>query len=306
MATQTTTSAPVRRASTLRALVKLARPKQWAKNVLVFAAPLAAGALDEPRVLGRTLVAFVAMSLAASGTYFVNDALDREADRLHPKKRHRPVAAGLVSPRLAIIVGVLLLLGAVAVSLPVSDGRLSLVVVAYLVLTVFYSTWGKRIPVVELAAVAAGFVIRAIAGGVAADVPLSEWFLIVASFGSLFMVAGKRHAEIADLGVDGASHRAVLVHYSTEFLAQVRTMAMAVTVTGYGLWAFSDQAAKSDHPWVFQLSMVPFVLALLRYAMLVDQGRGGAPEEIVLSDRALQLYGVLWVIVFAVGVATRG
>jgi len=289
-----------------RALLKLARPKQWAKNVLVFAAPLAAGALREPEVLARTGVAFVAFCFAASGTYFINDALDHNADRLHPKKQHRPVAAGLVQPRAAITIGVVLLLLALAMSAPVSDGRLAAVVAVYLALTVFYSTKGKQIPVVELAAVAAGFVIRAIAGGVAAQVPLSEWFLIVASFGSLFMVAGKRHAEISDLGEDGTSHRAVLVHYSTAFLGQVRTMSMAVAVTGYGLWAFGDPSRGAAYQWIFQLSMIPFVLALLRYAMLVDQGRGGAPEEVVLSDRALQVYGVLWVAVFALGVAVRG
>ena len=300
------TGAAPRTMSYPRALVKLARPKQWAKNVLVFAAPLAAGALREPGVIGRTAVAFVAFSLAASGTYFINDALDHTADRLHPKKKHRPIAAGLVRPRAAILWGIVLLAAALAVSVPISGGRLTLVVGVYLALTVFYSTKGKQIPIVELAAVAAGFVIRAIAGGVAAQVPLSEWFLIVASFGSLFMVAGKRHAEISDLGTDGATHRAVLVHYSTAFLGQVRTMAMAVTVTGYGLWAFGGSNLTVKNAWIFQLSMVPFVLALLRYAMLVDQGRGGAPEEVVLSDRALQLYGLLWVVVFAIGVAARG
>lgn len=287
--------------STVRALVKTARPKQWVKNVLVFAAPAAAGVLDDPAQLGRTLVAFAALSLAASGTYFLNDALDVEADRKHPTKKERPIAAGHLSVRAAKVVAVLLMLAGIAISLPIADGELAIVVAGYVVLTVSYSLWLKHEPVVDLGAVAAGFVIRAIAGGVATNVEISDWFLIVAAGGSLFMVTGKRHAEQIELGADSGSHRSTLEEYSTSYLAFVRAVAASVTVTAYCLWAFESAAAVGDETW-FRVSIIPFVLAILRYAHLIEQGKGGAPEEIVLGDRVLQVLGLLWILAFLVGV----
>src|SRR5713101_3745292 len=166
--------------SMLRAALKTARPKQWTKNVLVVAAPAAAGVLDQRDAVLQTLVAFVGFCLAASGTYFLNDANDAAADRLHPTKRHRPVAAGHLEPRLARIMGGGLIVLALAVTAPVNDGKLTAVIAGYFAVTMSYTLWLKYEPVIDLAAVAAGFVFRAIAGGVATDVPLSNWFLIVA------------------------------------------------------------------------------------------------------------------------------
>ena len=289
------------RPSTARSLLRTARPKQWAKNVLVLAAPAAAGVLDEGDVIVRVAVAFVAFCLAASGTYFFNDAMDVDADRSHPTKRHRPVAAGHLGVLPAKAIGALLLALAFVISLPVEGGRLALVVALYVVLTVAYSTWLKREPVIDLAAVAAGFVLRAIAGGVAAGVPLSNWFLIVAGAGSLFVVAGKRHAEVHDLGTDSSNTREVLAAYSPAFLTLVRATASAVAVTAYCLWAF-ERSAEAGYDLWYQLSIVPFVLAVLRYALLVEHGHGGAPEELILGDRVLLALGALWVVVFAVGV----
>jgi decaprenyl-phosphate phosphoribosyltransferase len=289
--------------SLARALVRTARPKQWVKNLLVFAAPGAAGVLDDPESLARTLVAFVALCLAASATYFLNDALDVHADREHPVKRDRPVAAGHLSEGVAKICAVLLAAVAIGISVPVTDGELAIVVAGYLAVTVSYSLWLKHEPVVDLGAVAAGFVIRAIAGGIAADVEISDWFLIVAAGGSLFMVTGKRHAEQIELGGGSGAHRSTLEEYSTSFLGFVRAVAASLTVTAYCLWAFENAAATGDETF-FRLSIVPFILAILRYAHLIEQGRGGAPEEIVLSDRVLQVLALLWVACFAVGVHT--
>jgi decaprenyl-phosphate phosphoribosyltransferase len=284
-----------------RALLQTARPKQWIKNVLVFAAPGAAGVLDDSSQLGRTVVAFVALCLAASATYFLNDALDYHADRTHPTKRHRPIAAGHVSTRLAIVMFVLLDVAALAIAAPITRGELALVIGGYIALTVSYSVWLKHEPVVDIGAVAAGFMLRAIAGGVATDVEISDWFLIVAGFGSLFMVTGKRHAEQIELGDSSGSHRSTLEAYSTSFLSFVRAVAGSVTVTAYCLWAFESAAATGDET-AFRVSIIPFVLAILRYAHLIEQGKGGAPEELVLSDRVLQVLGLLWLITFAVGV----
>jgi decaprenyl-phosphate phosphoribosyltransferase len=289
--------------STLRAALRTARPKQWTKNVLVFAAPAAAGVLDQREELFETLVAFVAFCLAASATYLLNDAADAEADRLHPVKRGRPIAAGHLDPNAARGIAVVLVVLAVVITAPINDGKLTAVVVAYVAVTIAYTLWLKHEPVIDLVAVASGFVFRAIAGGVATDVPLSDWFLIVAGAGSLFIVTGKRHAEQVELGSDSLAHRSTLGAYSTSFLGYVRAVASGVMITAYCVWAFETASATGDDTW-FRLSIVPFVIAVLRYALVIEKGGGGAPEEVVLSDRVLQVLGVLWVGTFLLGVAS--
>jgi decaprenyl-phosphate phosphoribosyltransferase len=288
--------------SRIRALVQTARPRQWLKNVLVFAAPGAAGILDEPAALARTVVAFVAFCLAASGTYFLNDVFDAEADGRHPVKKNRPVASGALGRRAATIWGVALIVVALGISAPLNSGKLAAVVAGYVALTFAYSAWLKHQAVIDIAAVAAGFVLRAIAGGVATGVALSDWFLIVAGAGSLFMVTGKRYAEHLELGEESASHRSTLGEYSAAYLGFVRAVAAGVAVTAYCLWAFERADLIGNELW-YRLSIIPFVLAILRYALLIDQGQGGAPEELVLSDRQLQVLGGAWIVCFALGVA---
>jgi decaprenyl-phosphate phosphoribosyltransferase len=282
-------------------LLRSARPRQWLKNVLVFAAPGAAGISLTPGEVMPVVGAFAAWCLVSSGTYLVNDAMDAEADRLHPRKRLRPVAAGTVSVGTARVVGGgLLLAGAgapAAWGAPGVSGLLAL----YVLITLSYSLWLKEMAIIDLAAVASGFVLRAISGGVAAHVVISDWFLIVASFGSLFMVAGKRHAEHVDLREGRGAHRATLEEYSLGFLGFVRSVSSGVAIAAYCLWAF-EKAKLSGDPVLFQLSIIPFVMAILRYALLLDAGRGGAPEEIVIGDRTLQVLGLVWVGLFAAGV----
>src|SRR3954471_16722405 len=285
--------------SLLSGLIRTARPKQWIKNVLVVAAPAAAGVLDHPSVMLDTLIAFVAFSLAASGTYFLNDAFDVEADRRHAKKRYRPIAAGIVPVATARIVGVALLVMRIGFSF-LANWRLALVIATYIVFTTTYSAWLKHVAVIDLGMVAAGFVLRLIAGACAVDVPISVWFFIVGSFGSLFMVAGKRHAEHMDLGSEAAGHRATLSEYSLEYLGYVRSVASGVTLVGYCLWACEKSAHIAGVPW-YELSIVPFVLAVLRYALLVERGEGGAPEDLVLRDRPLQVMAFLWVVLVGIG-----
>jgi decaprenyl-phosphate phosphoribosyltransferase len=269
--------------------------------VLVFAAPGAAGVLGHPGPFLRTLAAFGIFCVTASGIYFVNDALDQAADRLHPTKRYRPVASGVVPSNLAYAVGGGLMVAGILLALLVK-GQLALVMAIYVGITFAYNLWLKDEAVVDLAAVASGFVLRAIAGGVAAGVVLSNWFLIVASFGSLFMVAGKRHAEHLDLGDGREDHRATLGQYSLSFLRYVRSVASAVAIAGYCVWAFEKAAAAGHGAIWFQLSIAPFVLAVLRYALLLDAGQGGAPEDIVLGDRPIELMGAAWIFLFALGV----
>lgn len=297
------TVATPRTGSLVGGLLRLARPKQWAKNVLVFAAPGAAGVLDDTEHLVHTLVAYVAFCLVASGTYFLNDARDVTADRGHPTKRHRPVAAGTVPVRVAYVSGVLLLAGGVAFGF-LARPELALTLAAYVVLTTAYSLRLKRIAVIDVAAVAAGFVLRAIGGAAAADVPISDWFFIVTTFGSLFMVSGKRGAEAAELGDSASETREVLSAYTPTFTAHLRAVSSSAVLVSYCLWAFEKaEATSSSVPW-YQLSIVPFALAILRYALVLDQGRGSAPEEVVLADRVLQAIGLVWVVVFGLGVYT--
>ena len=282
------------------ALLRLARPKQWAKNVLVVAAPGAAGVLFEPLAAFRTAVAFVCFCLAASSTYFVNDAVDVESDRHHPRKRNRPVAAGEVSVRAAIGWGIVLAVAAIGLSFA-ARWQLALVIGGYFVLTVTYTLWLKHEPVLDLAAVAAGFVLRTIAGGVAVGVAISPWFLIVAGAASLFMVTGKRSAELRHVGAGATSHRRSLEGYTEAFLSYVRGVASSVAILAYCLWAFEKSGGVGEQAW-FELSIVPFALGILRYALLLSQGQGEAPEDVILSDRVLLGLGAVWVVFFAIAV----
>jgi decaprenyl-phosphate phosphoribosyltransferase len=285
----------------IRALIREARPKQWVKNILVFAAPGAAGVLDNGSYLLKTTMAFVAFCLASSGTYYWNDIHDVEADRLHPKKRSRPIASGAVPLRVAGVVGTLLLLSGVGVALAVS-WQLGMVMVGYVALTTLYSTALKHVAVVDLVAVAAGFVLRAIAGAVAADVKMSMWFMLCISFGSLFIVTGKRYAELREYGDHAGAARASLDDYSLGFLRIVLSVSVGATLVTYCMWAF-DTKEISGSTWPFyELSIVPMVTALLRYTLILEQGHGAAPEEIFMADRTLQVLGLIWAIVFGLGV----
>jgi decaprenyl-phosphate phosphoribosyltransferase len=298
---QPSTQTPAPQQSYARALLKEARPRQWTKNVLVGAAPAAAGVLFVPATLGRVGVAFVAFCLASSGTYYLNDAMDAEADRLHPIKRHRPIAAGLISVRAGFGMAAALMLAALLVSLVLGSAEFTGAVALYLALTVSYSLWLKHLPVVDIVVVAAGFIIRAVAGGLAAGVPLSRWFLIVASFGALFIVTGKRHSEVATLGEGSRSHRAVLEAYTTAYTQHLLTIASGITIVAYCLWAFETQDLLPGGGWL-TLSILPFVMVMLRYGMLVLAGRGGEPEEIVLKDREIQALGAAWAVLVLLGI----
>ena len=283
------------------ALVAALRPRQWLKNVLVFAAPLAAGSLFTPDVLIPALLAFVVFCLMSSATYLINDVRDVEADRAHPTKRFRPIASGEVSPTAAVITALVLAAASLVLAFPVSTSLLG-IVAAYAVFTLAYSLFLKHEPVIELALLSMGFLLRAIAGGAAADLPISPWFLIVAAFGSLFMAAGKRFSELEHSRSisDGTPHRRSLDGYTSSYLRFVWGVAAAVAITAYCLWAFEVGLGESSFPWA-QWSVLPFVLAILRYAIDIDRASAEAPEDVVLRDRVLQILGVAWLVLFGLG-----
>lgn len=280
-------------------IVKALRPRQWVKNVLVLAAPLAAGSVTETDVLLPVALAFVVFCLAASGVYLVNDAMDVEADRAHPTKRYRPIAAGVLPVNLAYAMAVVSLGLAIGLSF-FANWKLALVIGVYIAIQLVYCFGLKHQAVLDICIVSSGFLLRAIAGGVAASIPLSQWFLLIMAFGSLFMAAGKRYAELQLAERTGAKIRRSLENYTTTYLRFVWTLSATAVVLCYGLWAF-EQDAETNTNW-FAISMIPFTIAILRYAVDVDGGEAGEPEEIALGDRVLQLLAIAWIGVVGVAV----
>jgi len=290
--------------STLGNLTRALRPRQWSKNLLVFVAPAAAGVLDRRLDVLHSLGAFAIFCVAASGTYLVNDVLDADSDRHHPDKRHRPVAAGALSGIFAATIGISLMVIAIGAACFLAGWVFAAVIGAYAAISLAYSIWLKRVPVIELAAVASGFVLRAMAGGAATHVPLSNWFLVVTSFGALFVVTGKRAAEYTTLGDRRVEHRAVLADYTPSFLQSTLTLTSSVMVTAYCLWAFDRTGlqSKAGHHFVWiQLTVVPMILGVLYVLRLLDSGRGGAPEDLALHDHFVQVFGVVWLVLFSIG-----
>ena len=293
------TEVAVRR-SRVPATVRAMRPRQWVKNLLVLAAPLAAGRLFEPAIIKSAALAFVVFCLVSAAVYLVNDVRDVEEDRQHPTKRFRPIAAGELKPAtaltLAVVLGVCGLALGFFVSLP-----LGITILVYLALQVLYSAYLKHLPVVDLAMVASAYLLRAIAGGVATGIPLSQWFLLVAAFGSFFMVSGKRYSELKSLGSEAGTRRS-LTRYSESYLRFAWMMSAVMVLISYSLWAFENRGAGTlGIPWT-AISIAPFTLALLQYALEVDAGTAGEPEEVVLKDRVLQGLGLVWLAVISIAV----
>jgi decaprenyl-phosphate phosphoribosyltransferase len=276
-------------------VIKALRPRQWVKNLLVLAAPLAAlggeATYDYSFVLSRVAIAFAVFCMAASCIYLVNDARDVEADRQHPTKRFRPIAAGVVPEGLAYALAGVLGVAALAISWFV-EPNLALVIAAYLVIQLAYCFGLKHQAVIDICIVSSAYLIRAIAGAAAAQIPLSQWFLLVMAFGSLFMAAGKRYAELQLAEKTGAKIRKSLESYTSSYLRFVWTLSGTAVVLCYGLWAFERDGNAGS--W-FAVSMIPFTIAILRYAVDIDGGIAGEPEDIALRDRVLQFLAVAWI-----------
>ncbi len=286
-------------------VVRTARPRQWLKNILVFAAPGAAGVLDDPSNLWITVVMFLAFCAASSGTYFWNDIADVAADRAHPTKRHRPIAAGVITLGLARVVAVVLLLLGLALAAATGRWQSVAIVGLYELLTLSYSVVFKHVAVLDLVVIASGFVLRAAAGAVAVDIVMSSWFVLCITFGALFVVTGKRYAELDELGHGAQVSRATLGTYTLGYLRTVLAISCGAAILTYCMWAFENRdLAGADLP-LYELSIVPVLTALLRYLLVLDRGGGAAPEEVFSSDRVLQLLGVAWVVIYAAAVYTQ-
>jgi decaprenyl-phosphate phosphoribosyltransferase len=322
-------------------LVRTARPRQWMKNVLVLAAPLAAGHLLSLHAVAQLGVVFVLFTGCSAAVYLINDARDADADRAHPVKCRRPVASGQVPVPVAYAAG-----GALAVLAPAAAGVLcdpdtAALLAGYVIMQLAYCVWLKHILVVDLVIVTTGFLMRAMAGGLALGIDLSRWFLITSGFGALFMVAAKRYSELVLMSEPAApapvvptvgpqpdasdggpaaeagpapvpetepqvgASRALLGAYTTGYLRFVWQLAAGGAVLAYCLWSMETGASPSGWlPWR-QLSMVPFILSILRYAVFADAASAGAPEDVVLRDRALAVIALTWGVLYVLTVVNR-
>jgi len=267
------------------ALIRLLRPHQWSKNLLVFAAAIFANELFVPWSMSLASLAFVAFCLASSSVYIVNDLLDAEVDRQHPVKRSRPIAAGEIGTGTASWLAAALALAALGVAVTI-NGPFAIAIATYIALVLFYSIAGKHIVILDAMLVAIGFVLRAVGGALAIQVPSSDWFVLCTFFAALFLALSKRRAEMISQDGGSAGHRAVIGDYSESGLATYTATAIAATVITYSLYAIDSAPLFPLLPLT-----VPFVLfAVFRYHHLVETaGLGERPEEIFLRDRTFQV-----------------
>jgi 4-hydroxybenzoate polyprenyltransferase len=263
----------------------LLRPRQWPKNLLVFAAAVFANQLFGLTSASLAGLAFVAFCLASSSVYVINDIMDAEVDRQHPVKRLRPIAAGEIGTGLAICLAVALTLGALGLAAAI-NGPFAITIVVYIALVHFYSTVGKHIVILDVMLIAAGFVLRAVGGALAIQVPSSHWFVLCTFFAALFLALSKRQAEMISQDGGSSGHRAVIGEYNEAALNTYTTTAIAATAITYSLYAIDSAALFPLLPLT-----VPFVLfALFRYHHLVETaGLGERPEEVFQRDRTLQV-----------------
>lgn len=274
-------------------ILKTMRPRQWAKNVFIFAALVFDGQLSNPQSLLVTMIAFLLFCLASSLVYIVNDLVDIESDRQHPDKRNRPLPSGQLTIKNAVIAAVVLFLLVFPAAFVLSPA-FGWIISSYFVLMVMYSLWLKHIPLIDVLVIAAGFVIRVTAGLVIIVTKrFSPWLFVATTFLALFIGLGKRRAEIQLLEAIAGTHRKVLDGYSLELLDQLLTIVLSTTLMTYCLYTFSAEITPGNHSMMLT---IPFVIyGLFRYLYLIRvEHIGGAPEEIVLTDRPMQAAVVLW------------
>jgi 4-hydroxybenzoate polyprenyltransferase len=277
------------------ALLASLRPRQWVKNLFVFAGVIFSQQLLTPLVW-PALAAFAIFCGLSGAIYLFNDVADVDKDRLHPSKRRRPVASGALPIGAAIGFGVLLLAGCLAAAFRLSPA-FGLVALFYAVLLTAYSLWLKHLVILDVLTVSTGFVLRAVAGAVAVDVEISGWLLICTILIALFLALGKRRHEYRSLTGDAAAHRPILAEYSEGFLDQMISVVTASTVTTYALYTMSPETVAKFHTRLLPLTL-PFVLyGIFRYLyLLYRRDLGGNPSDLLVTDRGLLLDALLWMV----------
>ncbi len=277
----------------LRALLKTMRLKQWTKNAFVLAAVVFDRQLLNPQAILRSLIGFFLFCLLSSSVYIFNDIFDVEADRIHPQKRTRPIASGQLPIPIAIGAGIAITLISLAGSFVLSTG-FGWISLAYFLINLAYSQWLKHIPLIDVLIIAAGFVLRVAAGVMLITVErFSPWLYVVTTLFALYIGFGKRRAELALLAANANNHRRVLEGYTIPFLDQLITIVSGTTIVGYSLYTFSAPNLPQNHTMMLT---IPFVLyGIFRYLYLIQiKQAGGAPEELLMADRPLQITILLW------------
>jgi 4-hydroxybenzoate polyprenyltransferase len=271
------------------------RPRQWVKNFFVFAGLIFSQSLFTPLVW-PALAAFAIFCALSGAIYLFNDLADVEKDRLHPTKRRRPIASGALSVRTGAAIGVLTLVGSLVAAYALS-ARFGVVATVYAALLTAYSVWLKHVVILDVLTVAIGFVLRAVAGAAAIGVEISGWLVICTILVALFLALGKRRHEYLTLHGDAAAHRPILAEYSESFLDQMVAVVTASTVTAYALYTMSPDTVAKFHTRWLPLTL-PFVLyGVFRYLYLLYRRElGGNPSDLLLSDRALLINTVLWMV----------
>ncbi len=277
----------------VRDIVQLMRPRQWTKNLAVFAAIVFSGHLFDPSTVGTSLLAFIALCLVSSGHYALNDAIDASKDRNHPLKRDRPVASGRITRHAAFGIAAVLLVSGLLLAALLAPLFLA-ASAGYVVLQILYALWLKDIGIVDMFSIAVGFVIRAVSGALVISVPVSPWLVLCTGLLALFLAAAKRRHELLLLGADASAHRPVLAEYSAELLDSFMVTLSAATVTSYALYTFFEAAAPENS----MMLTIPFVIyGVLRYQYLVlRKDGGGRPEDVLLGDLPMMIDIALWVL----------
>ena len=283
----------------LKAVVQSTRPRQWPKNLLVFAAPLAGDSFGRAFGFWYALVAAVAFVAASSAVYLVNDVVDAERDRAHPYKKFRPVAAGRLPVPHAVLLAVCLVLVALGAGLVIGEPLLAAAVATYLVISFLYSAGLKHVPVVELACVASGFVLRVVGGAAATHVPPSGWFLLVCSLGALMVAIAKRYTELTVLGADSAKHRPAMRGYSAPALRVAQRAVSAIMVASYVLWAASEPHVRTQ-TWHL-VSSIALTAALVRFDRLTARATSKPVEDLIARDPVMVVCEIAWLALFALG-----
>lgn len=280
--------------SLLRDIVLLMRPHQWVKNLLVLAPPFFGGVLFTGwGMVFIMFFAFLAFSLASSAGYIINDIVDLEADRLHPKKKLRPIASGKVGVTEAVIIALAAFVGAAVISFSLDTGFL-LIIIAYIALSILYSFYLQRFALIDGFVIAIGFVLRIEAGGVASGTVVSNWLLLTTFVLSLLLALGKRRYELAAAAVDPAAHRESLSGYSLNFLDQAITIFATTAIVTYAIYAIEADSRS------FFITVVFACYGVLRYLHLVQNSISGDPTESLLRDPPLLLCVLSWLVLTAV------
>ena len=280
------------------AVIRTARPRQWPKNLLVFAAPLAGASLGRNDGFAYALLAMLAFGCASAAVYFVNDVVDVERDRRHPVKRNRPVASGALPEQHAVVLAVLAALFAVGVGVVIREPLLVATASLYLCTSFLYSFRLKHVPYVEMLIVASGFVLRLLGGAAATHVKPSVWFLLVCSLGALGVAVAKRYTELTSLGADAVKHRPVMRWYRPDMLRVAQVLIGIGVLATYLMWALTEKSAP--RPWHL-VSALPLAAALVRFGVLTARRTVRPVEDLITRDVVMLCCEAAWLLLFCVG-----